>query len=98
MIKRIVRMTFLPEEAATFLTIFEASKYQIRGFNGCLHLELWRDKMDKNVFMTYSIWQSPEHLDSYRQSELFAETWRKTKVLFKEKAQAWSVDMIDQLH
>ncbi|HRF39764.1 MAG TPA: antibiotic biosynthesis monooxygenase, partial [Saprospiraceae bacterium] len=31
---------------------------QIRGFEGCRHLELWRSRADENVFFTMSIWDS----------------------------------------
>jgi len=98
MIKRIVRMSFLPGTTETFLKVFEDSKHQIRGFDGCLHLELWQDKGDKNIFMTYSIWLTADHLEAYRNSELFADTWRKTKILFREKALAWSAEVLHELN
>jgi heme-degrading monooxygenase HmoA len=44
-----------------------------------------------NIFFTYSIWDSEEHLNNYRKSELFANVWEKTKVLFDAKPEAWSV-------
>lgn len=41
---------------------------------------------------TLSHWESEENLEQYRQSELFKSTWAKTKVLFREKAQAWTLE------
>ncbi|MDX5325078.1 MAG: antibiotic biosynthesis monooxygenase [Bacteroidota bacterium] len=89
---RIVKMTFEPERVQDFLTIFEASKEKIRAREGCKHLELWQDQKHENVFFTYSIWEGPEFLEMYRQSELFTNVWRDTKALFAEKAKAWSVE------
>lgn len=95
MIKRIVKLTLKEEGAADFLAIFEASKAMIRGFDGCLHLELWRQRDTANVFFTYSNWLAPEYLEAYRQSEFFRQTWRKTKALFAAPAEAWSVEVVD---
>jgi heme-degrading monooxygenase HmoA len=41
--------------------------------------------------MTYSIWDSEEALNNYRDSELFGELWPKIKPWFAAKAEAWSV-------
>ena len=94
-LKRIVRMNFKPEKNKDFLTIFNANKMQIRTFPGCLHLELWNDKSEPNIFFTYSFWKNEAALEAYRNSELFKNTWAKTKVLFNEKPQAWSVEMLE---
>lgn len=96
MIKRIVKLTLREDAAADFVAIFEASKAAIRSFEGCLHLELWRQSDTNAVFFTYSVWAAPEYLEAYRQSEFFRLTWSKTKALFADKAEAWSVDVVDQ--
>ena len=90
MIVRIVKMTFRPDCADHFLSIFEASKQKIRHFPGCQQLELWRATDDPNVFTTYSHWDEPASLEKYRQSDLFKTTWSKTRVLFAQKPEAWS--------
>lgn len=92
MILRIVRMTFRPEATEAFLQLFEERKALIRHFEGCHHLELWRQAGRSDVFFTYSHWESEAHLDHYRFSELFKDTWARTKALFAEKAEAWSVE------
>lgn len=91
MLIRIVRMTFQEEKVGDFLTIFNNSKRKIRAFPGCRHLELLRDLDQPNIYLTYSHWDGPEALEAYRQSELFKSTWAVTKVLFGEKAVAFSV-------
>ncbi len=91
MIVRIVQMTFRPEEVAAFTALFEERKTTIRGFAGCTHLELWQDPKAQNIFFTYSNWESEAHLDHYRFSEFFKDTWARTKALFADKPQAWSV-------
>ena len=94
MLIRIVKMTFRNEEAEIFLLLFDEVKFKIKNFEGCEHLELWRDSANANVFFTYSWWQNETALNKYRHSDLFADTWRKTKILFAAKAEAWSVDQI----
>lgn len=89
---RIVKMTFEPSKIDEFLTNFNNNKVAIRNFNGVKHLKLLRDKQHSNVFFTYSIWESETHLEVYRNSSLFKAVWAKTKPLFADKPQAWSVD------
>jgi len=95
MIIRIVRMTFQEEKVDDFLEIFNSSKNKIRHFEGCLHLELLKDANQPNVFMTYSYWESENHLNQYRDSELFQKTWAATKALFKEKPIAFSSERVE---
>ena len=95
MIKRIVKLTFREDDVASFLSIFEESKDKIRNFPGCQHLELLRNEAPENIFFTYSYWDSPEDLDAYRSSSLFKSTWSRTKKLFSDKPQAWSVTPVD---
>jgi hypothetical protein len=94
MIKRIVKMTFQADKIEIFKVLFEARKEQIRGFNGCEYLELLQNVNQPNIFFTYSFWNSETDLNAYRDSELFKDTWAKTKVLFDEKPEAWSVDSV----
>jgi hypothetical protein len=97
MIKRIVKLTFREEAVDTFLQeVFEPSKSRIRAFPGCRHMELLRHIQQPNVMFTLSHWDDEAALDAYRQSELFQSTWAKTKALFAEKAEAWSVEVLDE--
>jgi quinol monooxygenase YgiN len=91
MIFRVVRMTFRPEACEEFQAIFDRSKSQIRSFEGCKHLELWRDAQVSNVFLTFSHWHNEAALEAYRQSALFRTTWAATKVLFAAPPLAFSV-------
>lgn len=92
MMVRIVKMEFKPECITTFCQLFDERKELIRNFAGCRHLELWQQTDKSNVFFTYSYWESEAHLEHYRYSTLFKETWTLTKALFAQKAEAWSVD------
>ena len=94
MIKRIVKMSFNSENIEAFKTIFETNWTKIKGFEGCEHVELLQDKNNPEIFFTYSLWQSEEHLDNYRNSELFNGVWASTKALFNAKPEAWSVDQL----
>lgn len=97
MILRVVRMTFQEDRVADFLQNFESNKEKIRNFPGCRYLELWQDVHHKNIFMTYSHWESEEALNQYRDSELFKSVWGFTKTLFAAKPMAFSVKKIDEL-
>jgi len=96
MIIRIVRMTFIPEKTEIFLAIFNQSKSQILGMKGCLHLELWRDLHQANVFVTHSHWESETVLNNYRETEFFRQVWKETKTLFTEKPIAFSVERVEE--
>ena len=97
MIIRIVKMTFRPEEVTNFLQVFNASKQYIRTMEGCTHLELWNDIKAPNIFFTHSHWQTENDLNNYRNSELFKNVWSKTKLLFAEKPEAWSVNNLTSI-
>ncbi len=90
MLIRIVRMTFRPEALEAFMEIFDASAPKIRAFPGCLHLELWQDQHDPNILTTHSHWTGPDALERYRQSDLFKQTWAKTRPLFAAPPLAFS--------
>ncbi|MCB0578322.1 MAG: antibiotic biosynthesis monooxygenase [Phaeodactylibacter sp.] len=91
MIKRIVKLTFDPRRTGDFLALFRESKPRILGFPGCRHVELLRCTDPDNVFFTYSFWEDAAALEAYRTSDLFRSTWSRTKPLFADKPQAWSV-------
>lgn len=89
-----VRMTFRQETVELFKSFFEERKEKIRGFNGCMHLELWQDTIHSNIFYTYSHWHDETALSHYRHSAFFKETWQLTKEMFLAKAEAWSVNQL----
>lgn len=97
MLIRIVRMTFQPDKITDFLAIFEASKHKIRHFDGCRYLALLRDAQNPAIYTTYSFWESPDHLEKYRQSELFQNTWTATKALFADKPLAFSHFQVQEI-
>ncbi len=98
MIVRIVQMTFEPTKVDYFIEeVFNKSKTFIRNFNGCTNLELHRDATNKNVLYTYSIWDNEECLNVYRNSELFNNTWARTKVLFADKPKAFSLEKLQEV-
>jgi len=97
MFVRIVKMSFDENKIEEFLENFHQNKDEIRNFEGCTFLELYRDKKNKNIFFSYSYWNSEEELDNYRNSDFFKSVWSKTKVLFNDIPQAWSVDKLISL-
>lgn len=97
MLTRIVRMTFQDDKLSEFHAIFDRSKHHIRAFPGNRHLELLSDPANPAVRMTYSLWDSADALEAYRQSELFRNTWAATKALFAERALAFSGEKIEEV-
>lgn len=94
---RLVKLTFKPDKVDAFIENFNQNKQHIRNFEGLEHLELLNDKNNPNIYFTYSIWQSEQHLENYRNSALFKSVWAATKPLFSAKAEAWSVDSLMKL-
>jgi heme-degrading monooxygenase HmoA len=92
MIVRIVKLTFAPEHTASFIELFKGAKEKILSFEGCSHVELLQGAGEENIMFTYSYWESEDALDAYRHSDFFATTWKKTKQLFSDKAEAWSLN------
>jgi len=90
MITRIVKLTFKKEHIPKFISIWKESKAKIAAFQGCNFVEMYQSKQPENVCFTYSLWDSEAALNNYRHSELFQNTWAKTKVLFDDKPEAWS--------
>jgi len=91
MLVRIVKLTFKKENIASFETIFKNNKQKIRQADGCTFLELLQSEEDKNIFFTYSHWNSATDLENYKNSEFFKSVWQKTKLLFEAKPEAWSL-------
>ena len=97
MIKRIVKLHFKREHVEAFKLIFESSKQLIQAREGCLSLELVQDTEDTGIFFTISIWNKEEDLAAYRNSDLFIKIWKKTKILFEDRAEAWTTKSISYL-
>ncbi len=94
MIKRIVKLTFRPDAVNDFLDLFQNNRSTIAGFEGCHHLELLREHPEGTVFFTLSHWESEQTLEAYRHSDFFRDTWAKTKKLFAERPEAWTVTVV----
>jgi heme-degrading monooxygenase HmoA len=97
MFVRIVKMSFHEEKIPDFLENFETIKHKIRNAEGNRFLELYQDKNNKEIFFTYSYWETEADLENYRNSELFDSVWTFTKKLFNAKPEAWSVEKLVSL-
>ena len=93
MILRLVKMHFRPEETDDFLAYFETIKDRIAAMPGNVQLKLYQDVNNTNIVFTHSMWLNEESLNNYRNSDAFAEIWPKTKALFAQKAEAWSLEL-----
>jgi quinol monooxygenase YgiN len=97
MITRVVRLSFDPNNLTDFYKVFEASKIHIAAFEGCNGLQLMQDATEKNVLYTLSYWENEECLNKYRFSDLFKATWSETKILFNNKPQAFSLELLQKV-
>jgi heme-degrading monooxygenase HmoA len=89
-------MVFRPEEVPAFLSIWEENKGKISSFPGVNGVELLRDEAEAHIYYTFSRWDGPAHLEAYRKSELFKGVWSRTRVLFGDKPQAYSLVKPDE--
>lgn len=90
MLIRIVKMEFKKEEIGSFKRLFSSNKEKIRAQPGCHGLKLLEEQNGSGTFFTYSLWESEDHLNNYRNSDLFREVWKNTKAMFADRAKAWS--------
>ena len=90
MITRIVKLTFKAEHIEDFKVIWSQSRKLIANFEGCYFVEMLQNTNSENICFTYSIWENEDALNAYRHSELFKNTWARTKILFDAKPEAWS--------
>lgn len=86
------------EEIESFEKLFKERKSKIAAFEGCQGVELLAETTASSkgsVYFTRSIWMNEESLNNYRHSELFEDTWKKTKALFADKPEAWSTKIVE---
>lgn len=95
MLVRIVKLTFKPENIPSFERIFKSTQPEILKFKGCKLVEGYHDVANPCVYFTYSHWEDAADLENYRNSEFFKNVWKKTKLLFDAKPEAWSLNKID---
>lgn len=92
MITRIVKLTFQEERIADFIAFFDTINTRVSTFENCYGMRLMQEKRKANVVFTYSLWESEEALNKYRDSELFQGVWSTIKPWFGERAEAWTVE------
>ena len=96
MIKRVVRLT-LKDDASinAFQEIYRSRNPFTKGVKGCREVKVLKDVDHDDVYYTFSIWDSNEDLEAYRQSNYFAETWPMVKAQLAKRAEAFSMTEID---
>ncbi len=89
MIIRIVKLTFRDDTLQDFFSLWDTARHRVISMPGCRFVEMYHVK-ESPVCFTYSIWDSENDLDAYRDSETFKSTWKATKILFGDRPQAWT--------
>ena len=97
MIDRLVKLTIHPAKESEFMDNFNRVKTMIRQSKGCLRLELLAVKATPGVLFTYSQWENEECLNMYLNSELFKSTWIQVKPMFASKAEAWTLEKLQDV-
>ena len=90
-------MTFEPTKVEAFRALFDEYKTKIKASEGCHELKLMQDSSSSNIFFTYSEWENEESLNKYRYSDLFKMVWSQAKILFSSKAEAWSLNELENI-
>jgi heme-degrading monooxygenase HmoA len=91
-------MKFKPDKEAEFMDIFNQVKRNVRSQKGCKGLEILSSESEgEKSIWTLSLWRTVEDLETYRQSDLFKETWASIKPLFASKAKAWTLTTLLEL-
>ncbi len=98
MIIRIVKLTIREEEVDTFKSYFTTVCDIIRHQPGCNVLQVWQDIENANIFFTYSLWDSEQDLNNYRDSAFFGQFWKTVKPWFATKAEVWSFNKLMELN
>lgn len=98
MIARIVHLYIDKKNKEDFLKMFESRKDMIRNFEGCSYLNLLLvEHEDCSQFSTFSHWESEEHLNKYRSSNVFGQVWPRTKKWMVKKPKAQSFSLVEVL-
>ena len=88
-------MKFREECIEEFKEIFIEVKEKIESQPGCFSVELLVNINDPTIMFTFSIWDKESSLNAYRNSNIFSSVWPKTKALFSEQPEAWSLDCLE---
>ncbi len=92
-LQRIVKMTFAAEHCHAFETYFNEIKNKVGHQPGCLGVKLLKETNNSGVYFTYSLWESEDALNAYRNTDLFGAVWPKVKAWFAAKPEAWSTEI-----
>lgn len=91
MLYRVVHMVFKEDKIDDFIKLFYNKQALIEANEGCKKVWLMTDSRNKYAMATWSLWESEDHLNKYRHSEMFEDTWKTVKPMFAEKAKAYSL-------
>ncbi|MCS7153780.1 MAG: antibiotic biosynthesis monooxygenase [Bacteroidia bacterium] len=92
MLWRWVEIRAYPERADIVCSLLAEQAKRVRRFPGCLALSLYRG--ENADFYSLSLWESPEALEAYRQSEIFRSFWLIIKKHFRAPAKAVSFEKV----
>lgn len=96
MIYRIVKLHFETNKIDSFLELFEDVVAKVNNQPGCIEMYMTQDLQNPAIFITHSKWETEHDLNKYRNSDLFKTIWPTIKPWFENKAEAWSMQLVNK--
>lgn len=94
MILRVVKMNVDEEKRDAFELFMKNLREEKLKLAGCLHFDYFHEKNNKNIFYSYTIWESEKYLKQYKKTDLFIEVVSTLKKLCTEEPKAWTIENV----
>jgi hypothetical protein len=94
MILRVVKMVVDQNKIDIFNNFMSNLSTEKEGMDGCVHHDFFSNKQFRNVFYSYTIWESEKYLNKYRKSMLFKEVTTTLRSLCLSEPAAWTVENV----
>ena len=92
MITRIVKFNVKKSSIDSFGNLLKEIRSEVLAFKGCKYFDLLNDKNNKNIFFSYSIWESEYYHDQYVNSGFFKTIWEQVVMFLESDAQVHTVE------
>ena len=94
MIIRVVKIPIKDASINSFIKRIPIISNEVRRVSGCIHNDIFRDKMKENIFYSYTIWNSDEDIEKYLGSQYYKDIWGDLWDYFEGTPKSWKIDNI----
>lgn len=94
MILRIVKMEVDDTRIDFFENFMNNLSEEKLTLEGCLHHDFFCEKDNRNMYYSYTIWQSEKFLNKYKKTDLFKEVTRTLRHICIKEPIAWTVENV----